>query len=972
MGFTTAPALADSTWKVNTSGSWSTSGNWTTGVPGSNTGTTSLDTATFGPTNTSGVTVTVDSNRNISGINFAGDVAAYNLSGGSLLLSSGGVLQTSGGGSAGVDAISSPITIEGNNGTYSFTAGSTIAGRTLLISGPVAGNSNGGGVTTLTLNGTNASASSSTGTNTIAGNISDGAGGGQLALIKSDAGTWALSGTNSFTGSVQINAGTLASTASTALNGQNVVSVNSGAMWSFAAASSTIPVTIAGLNDGASGGGTVFDASGGGRSLEIDGAGNYSFSGTSSGTTTTLIKIGSGTQTLKGATNFAAEVDSGALVLDFSGGTSPASNILSNGTTPGFLTLGGGALNLNGSASIANSQAIGRLTLNPGASSINLTSNGAAISLVMGNIQTRNIGSTLNLILPSSTQSTTNGILSTVANSSTTGIIGGYATVNGSDWAVAGSTSTATTYSNAVNAAYIFQGSLTNGSVVSFNGGTPSGSSFTGGQLYYVVSSTGTTYELAAAAGGTAITNATAHTSLSVNASTPGDITALAAGSYSAFVGTGGSSTGNYLLNNAGSVTSSQSFNTLKITTTSNGQSLNLGANTLTLTAGGLLFTGANNYIISNGSLNTNTASVTDLIFQQYGTGTLTVSANIVNGASGTPLVKSGTGALVLSGNNSYSGGTYLNQGILNINGFKALGSANNTTFSGNSLTFSGGTLQYAANYSASNSADISTGTTSFRAGGATIDTNGNNVSYANAIGGGGVGGLTKVGSGSLTLSAASTYSGGTTVSAGALLLNNGTSGSATGTGFLNVAAGGTIGGAGTSNSTTFAISGNVIVGNDVDTISSTTLTASSASTITNATLSFNLNNANSAQSNILNVGTTGITFSGTTLALNMVGASIVQANTPYELIAGTSASQYGGLTTFTNSLGQQEIEGSSALALSFEINGTSSNFYQPSYLFVTSNGDIDVEVVPEPGTWALMIGGLGLLIFLQKRRRNS
>jgi hypothetical protein len=32
-------------------------------------------------------------------------------------------------------------------------------------------------------------------------------------------------------------------------------------------------------------------------------------------------------------------------------------------------------------------------------------------------------------------------------------------------------------------------------------------------------------------------------------------------------------------------------------------------------------------------------------------------------------------------------------------------------------------------------------------------------------------------------------------------------------------------------------------------------------------------------------------------------------------------------------------------------------------------NGDL--EVVPEPGTWAMMLGGLALLVFIQRRRNK-
>ena len=88
-----------------------------------------------------------------------------------------------------------------------------------------------------------------------------------------------------------------------------------------------------------------------------------------------------------------------------------------------------------------------------------------------------------------------------------------------------------------------------------------------------------------------------------------------------------------------------------------------------------------------------------------------------------------------------------------------------------------------------------------------TVGRNNLSTAFSGSIqdGGNGSGGsLSKVGTGTLTLSGASTYTGGTTVSAGALLADN-TSGSATGTGSASVA-GGTLGGGGT-------ISGAVTVG---------------------------------------------------------------------------------------------------------------------------------------------------------------
>ena len=33
---------------------------------------------------------------------------------------------------------------------------------------------------------------------------------------------------------------------------------------------------------------------------------------------------------------------------------------------------------------------------------------------------------------------------------------------------------------------------------------------------------------------------------------------------------------------------------------------------------------------------------------------------------------------------------------------------------------------------------------------------------------------------------------------------------------------------------------------------------------------------------------------------------------------------------------------------------------------------NIDVQVVPEPGTWALMLGGFALLVIYQRSRRSK
>jgi hypothetical protein len=46
----------------------------------------------------------------------------------------------------------------------------------------------------------------------------------------------------------------------------------------------------------------------------------------------------------------------------------------------------------------------------------------------------------------------------------------------------------------------------------------------------------------------------------------------------------------------------------------------------------------------------------------------------------------------------------------------------------------------------------------------------------------------------------------------------------------------------------------------------------------------------------------------------------------------------------------------------------SSAQVYPVPQLYLSGN---DLEVVPEPGTWALMIGGLALLVVIQRRRNN-
>ncbi|MCX6996018.1 MAG: autotransporter-associated beta strand repeat-containing protein, partial [Kiritimatiellaeota bacterium] len=243
----TAPA-ADATWNFNNPGNWANGTFWTpAAAPGSTASTTSPDTATFGTINTYGpLAVTVDSNRNIKTIDFAGNSFAYWLYDGSLLLTDGGVIQTSGDGSSHTNIISAPITLEGNGGSATFTSGSSTTGRSLSISNAVTGVSTSEYTTTLTLNGAH-TGGTNTGASIIAGSIGNGPNGGDLRLIKDNPGTWALAGTNTFTGGLKINMGELRANSSSALGGSGTGLVELGDMGG--SSNATLSINCNGVNN---------------------------------------------------------------------------------------------------------------------------------------------------------------------------------------------------------------------------------------------------------------------------------------------------------------------------------------------------------------------------------------------------------------------------------------------------------------------------------------------------------------------------------------------------------------------------------------------------------------------------------------------------------------------------------------------------------------------------------------------------
>lgn len=213
---------------------------------------------------------------------------------------------------------------------------------------------------------------------------------------------------------------------------------------------------------------------------------------------------------------------------------------------------------------------------------------------------------------------------------------------------------------------------------------------------------------------------------------------------------------------------------------------------TLTLASGGLLITsGATDNDVTIGGYDaikagTSASGADELVVHITSShaspsgATLTLQSAIVDndGATGgaTSLTKTGAGTLVLTGANTYTGATNVNQGVLE---FGAAGAGN---LGGGTVRVSGGTLRWGAG----NTTDITAGGRSVEMlgasvyltpnyggyildAGSTFDVGANNVTLAGSIGSNGHGGLTKTGAGTLTLSAAPTYTGSTVVNQGAL-----------------------------------------------------------------------------------------------------------------------------------------------------------------------------------------------------------
>jgi autotransporter-associated beta strand protein len=293
-----------------------------------------------------------------------------------------------------------------------------------------------------------------------------------------------------------------------------------------------------------------------------------------------------------------------------------------------------------------------------------------------------------------------------------------------------------------------------------------------------------------------------------------------------------------------------------------------------------------------------------------------------------------GTGVIDLMKNTTAAGATNtinLNGGTLTANQIKATNATGTRV-----INFNGGTLKNAGgNSNGLGATFLASGvasTANVRNGGAIIDTNGNATTIGQAlvhstIGGDNAtdGGLTKQGAGTLTLSAANTYTGNTTISAGTLALAS--TGSLTST-VLSIAAGATFD---VSAKSSFSLASNTI-----------TLTLDGSSI------------------GLINAGTLAVDLTSAALTLN--------------LTTGTPAASYDFLTSTnaaTGNLASVSLSGSFSGSLTRvgDIwSGTSGGY---SFSLDQTSGALSITAVPEPHEFALAIVAL-LGVMIYARRRNQ
>lgn len=860
----------------------------------------------------------------------------------------------------------------------------------------------GAGVGTLSIN--------STKINTLSGDISDGI--GQVALTQDGTGTTILSGFNTYSGATTVNHGTLQIGDGSALTGLLLsdVTVNAGTNFlvNNAILLGNVNLTVSTVSlKGIATAGQTNDLTG-----VISGTGSVQQNGT--GTT-----ILSGASTYTGATT----VNAGTLQIgdDFTSGTSIATSgkvkVNGNGTlaidladTDTFVN----AVSLNSTDTSVNTIASGTNTLSgviSGSGALNQTGSGTTILtaketyngtttvsngiLQIGSITTAGsivnhpvevtAGGTLSLVnvignkfvnsVSNSSLGVSLGTLdvnsantNTITGAVSDGVYGGLLALSQSGTGTTILTGTNKSYTGGTTVSGGFLQIGTASAVGSIGAGAVT---VTTGGAIVVVNITGNAFSDDVTNGvggvGTLTFNSTKTNTFY------GQLTDGVAGQMALTQsGTGTTIVANGFNNYSGATTVSKG--TLQVGTT--GTAGSIGATSTTRISNGATM----NVVNLSGTLNDVTngvGGVGTLLFTAANTSTVT--GVLSDGALGTLAVtQSGTGTTVLvNAGNTYSGATKVTKGTLRIGTSLAAGSIGTTS----AVSVSNGGQLMLGNVNGSTfTNNVSNGVGG--AGKLTINSpNTTTVSGLLANGATGTLALAQTGAGTGILTHANTYTGGTTVSAGTLLLSN-LSGSGTGTGSVTVGGTGTLGGSGTfSGPATLNSGGTIAPGAGSPGVAGTTLHGSSTTWNGGSTLSLQISNGSIADalalSGALTKGTAGtftIAISGTGVAgenytLATFGSTTFSvANFTLQLpahYAGTLVETATSLTLNLTSTTAPAVAHFAAFASPVSPADTSA----ATDSFTTTTLTTPVPT-PEPGSAALLaFGACGVLGWRRRRR---
>ena len=822
-----AASVQAQTWIASpSSGDWNTDSNWTGTAPNS-----SSAFATFG---TSTVTnVTLSAPATVDTVQFNGGASSYSIDTNGVTLNLGGVgvVNNSGG----------PQTLinsdNGSNGGYLVFANSASASNAIiknngslgymqLLDSSTAGNStitnNGNidifssataGSATITNNGylyffNNATAGAASitnnsfvdffGTSSLSTSTFNNASNGTLLFYgASSPGSTAGSATITTNGVVGFNENSTAGNAVITITGGLLSFVDDSLAGS---AQFTLTNNAGGIDiSNHNGAVTLFSLQGAGGAVHMGtnnlgvGIGNQSttFSGVfdDAGNSSTLIKLGTGTLTLNGSSNYGGGTNilAGAIVVDTNGelGTGTVQNNAGlsfiNNSNAGNLNyqnnLSGTMAFLNnanaGSGTIQNS---GTLTFynNSTANGIAVTNTGLLVftdnSTIGPSTITNNAGGAIDLDLSSNASSTR-----FIVNGGGTLDISGHTgpvtlqSVEGGGAIALGSNNLASGFNNLnVGLSGVISG--IGGSLTKFGSGTLT---LSGNNTY---------------TGGTTVTLGVVAISADNNLGTTPAVLALSDGTLQTLAGMTFTHSID-LIGGSGGTIDTNGFNSTISGVISGANALNkIGSGTLTLSgtntysawtviSGGTLAlagtgtVGADSVSMTGGNfdISAHTGGVTLQLLT--GTGNVNLGSNDLNmginnqnmtlsgviSGSGGSLTKVGQGILTLSGNNTYSGGTTVSNGVLVVS------ADNNMGAGGGLLNLQGSTLLTSGTVISTRPVDLT--------GGTVIDTSGYNSTLGGNISGTGV--LNKMGSGTLTLSGVNAYSGGTNILGGTLALGN-------------------------------------------------------------------------------------------------------------------------------------------------------------------------------------------------------